>query len=251
MTFSINEETPPCADITHALLLYGGKDSLYSSMLSAKYATLHRVNIASSGEKTVHAGEPLDHCNLMTFAAALAGHARIGFGLLPPEVLSVGINHVMWWLPPSRRSVFFTTHDEIIGERSGVTPQPGLVFLTHSRRLWVYAVAGTERPGNDTLLHHAPYLNVWVSGEVCVGNTPLPGASIVSTIHAWEDGFFGSNFSHTNHDKVVKYRGGALRLWKALLDGKHDAFPEKALRKHHIGTLGRLVEVIERGDLPS
>jgi PRTRC genetic system protein B len=185
----------------------------------------------------------------MKLTMALSGHNRVRHGLLPHEVLSIGLSHVMWWMPPTTRTVFFDTHGEnTVGKRSGKTPHPGLIFLVKDRSLSIFAVKGKTRPVASTRLYHAPYFNVWDNAKVCTGSTPLPEDAVIDTMRVWEEGFFRSNFSHTNHTKSVCYDGGAHRFWTDLLDGKFKTFPTKTLVLRRKETVGALIEQIESGN---
>lgn len=247
MSYQISEAAPHEVTLGAAILLYGAK-SEHSSGLRPDFATVHPVERDGDGAARIGPGRPVDKRAVLDMAMGLAGRARIRHGLLPATVLSLGMDYVLWWIPPACRTVFFDAKGEgEVGKRAGKTPHPGLVFLARERRLYAFAVKGRERPEAGAALHHAPYFNVWRSGEVCTGSTPLPEDSIVATMKAWEDGFFGSNFSHTNHERSVKYPGGAHAFWTDMLDGRHRTFPASALVRRGKETLGGLIEQIEGG----
>ena len=247
MSFEIREAAAHQVSLTSAILLYGASRQ-YSSSRYADFATMHPVQTNDSGAAVIGAGQPLDQRSLLALTMELSGHARIRHGLLSPDILSLGMNHVMWWVPPATRSVFFSTRGkDTVGERSGKTPHPGLIFLAQDRGLSIFAVKGKDRPVANTALYHAPYFNVWDTAKVCTGSTPLPEESIVGTMQAWQSGFFGSNFSHTNHAKVVRYEGGAHAFWTDMLDGTFKTFPTKVLVLRRKETVGKLIEQIEAG----
>lgn len=248
MSFSIREESPHQVDVSSAILIYGAS-APYRSGGSADFATKHPVLTKEGGVIEIGAGEPLDQHGVLELTMQLSGHSCIRHGLLPPNILSIGLNHVAWHVPPTTRTVFFkTTGEGTVGTRSGRTPHPGLVFLAINRCLFLFAVKGGERPDAKTPLYVAPYLNCWESGQVCTGSTPLPDESVIATMKAWEDGFFLSNFSHTNHQRTVRYEGGAHKFWSDMLDGKFRAFPQKVLVLRRKQTVGSLIERIEAGE---
>jgi PRTRC genetic system protein B len=226
MSFEISGAEAPSARLTGAILLYG------ASFHQASYATVHPVEQAGpSAPPVIRPGRPVTQEALRGLAAGLVQANRRRNGLLPPEVLAVGDRFVVWWAPPAARSVYFDCRDtaKSIGQRSGKAWHPGLVFAALDRSLRVYAVTGGGRPDETTRLYNAPYFNTYRDGAVCTGSMPLPDASVAESIAEWVRGFFGSNFSHTNHERTVRYRGGAHAFWKAMLDGKFAQFPEAVL----------------------
>ena len=79
-------------------------------------------------------------------------------------------------------------------------------------------------------MFRAPYFNVWESGQICVGNVDLPERATAEKLDEWTSAFFDSWFTHPNvHNNLVRYRGGAYRFWRDMLDGKHVVFPERTL----------------------
>lgn len=247
MSYEIREQVPHQVQLSAAILLYG-KAQPYSSSLRADFATVHPVTTLDDGRPVIGAGAPIDQRNLAALAHDLAGRTRMGHGLLPPEVLSIGNDHIVWWLPPTRRAVFFQCDGkDQVGTRSGGVPTPGLVFVARSRQLFAYAVKGAARPEAGTALFHAPFLNIWASGQVCTGSTPLPDENVVATMKRWTDGFFGSSFTHTNHPRSVRFEGGAHAFWTAMLDGQFKTFPEKVLVRRAKESVGSLIGRIEEG----
>jgi len=164
-------------------------------------------------------------------ATLLTRQAKVG-GFLPANILMVGIDSLIWWVPPARRRVFFQS-DQLGGERSAETPHPGLVFRVDGENEWsVFAVKGQDRPTPDTPLFLAPYFNVHTSGKICTGNVTIPSGSTTETISAWEEAFWTSYFTHPNvhaPNKLVEYRGGAYGFWRSMLKGKFKRFPERVL----------------------
>lgn len=160
--------------------------------------------------------------------------------LLHPRTLAKGDGYHLWWLPPANRQVWFNTDE--IGKRNGVTPHPGLVFMLSGKDWSVYAVKGKDRPGADTDLYLAPYLNVWEGGGICAGSASTPKGKAANQPEAWEAPFFESEFTHTNYHgkQCTNHKGGIYALWKDLLDGKHKKFPEGTLVPHGLTIQGLL-----------
>ncbi|MCD9026824.1 PRTRC system protein B [Luteimonas sp. BDR2-5] len=224
--FSIRTPSDSTLSLSQAVLIYKGRSG-------DVLATLHPVEDAD-GEPVIGAGKAVTPRAAREMASALGrqiGHS----GFMPDTVLYVDGDLLLWWVPPARRHVMFRvdrTHADALGgaERGETVPHPGLVFAASSKVWRVWAVKGSARPTPATLLYQAPYFNVSDNGAICQGSVQVPKGTTAEKIDAWNDAFFRSYFSHPNvHRMLVKYRGGAYRLWRDLLDGRHMRFPERAL----------------------
>lgn len=231
--------------LQQAILLYGKRSD------NTEYATFHPVRVGEdgNGQPVIGAGVPLTKNTLLTIAKNLARSTRRAQGVLPPNVLAVGVDHIVWYVPAQPRTMFFDCRgDEGVGKRAGKTPQPALIFAVSQQDWRIYAIKAKGRPKATAPLYNAPYMNVWQEGRICVGSTPVPNDTIAETIDQWTTAFFDSNFSHTNHDKTVRYKGGCHAFWNDALDGKFPRFPNEVLvRSKGIKTLGALVEALETG----
>lgn len=240
--------------LRHAVMVYT------SSMGLEAYATVHEVR---GGQKpTLAAGVPATKDACARLARALGAAATLS-GFVPPRLVYLGARSLIWWRPPAPATVFFdTTHGaaadqpndksgaRLIGKRSGITPQPGLVFAVAGRRWYVYALRDAVRPGPDTALARAPYFNVWAEGQICTGNVRLPSSLAPDTLDDYERAFFGSEFTHPNvrgRERLVKAQGGAYAFWRDLLDHgtKAGDFPTRQLIDAKL-TLKDLAEKLEK-----
>lgn len=220
MTFQIHDQTSRSAELSQAILLYSGSGHAY--------ATIHPVR-ERDGRPEIRAGRPIDSESLRAVCANLVKSSLLRSGVLPWNVLSVGLAHVVWWRPPGESHVFFDCRGDGIGRRNGTIPLPGLVFAVKQKSMKVFAVKGRERPTQESPLFHAPLMNVWEGGNVCTGSMPLPESSVAESIASWEAAFWQSAFSHPNHPKPVRYKGGIHQISSDLLDGRFKVFPARAL----------------------
>lgn len=211
--------------LTKAILVYAGSDN------KAGCATVHDIYTDKCGKPTILAGVAATAKSVAAIAALLTRQVKTG-GFLPPTVLSVGIDSLVWWVPPAKSRIFFDC-EEFGGKRSAETPHPGLIFRVSGAREWsVFAVKGKDRPTLDSLIYIAPYFNTYADGAICTGNVTIPSGSAAGKASAWEKAFFDSYFTHPNiqaPNKLVEYNGGAYRFWRDMLDGKYKRFPERVL----------------------
>lgn len=201
------------------------------------FATVHNVDSDQNGAPVLLEGHVLTLETLNALSVELtkgAASKRAFNGYLPENVLAVGIGSIVWWLPAADRSISFTCGDNAIGNRSGITPHPSLVFGVNNGNWTVFAVKGNKRPTPETVLFQAPYFNVWSSGKICQGTVTVPNGATADMIDGWNRSFFESNFSHPNvHGKnqLLKYQSGAHCFWADALDGKFKTFPQRVLVK--------------------
>lgn len=96
-------------------------------------------------------------------------------------------------------------------------PLPGLIFIClPGRAPWVFATQA-KRPGSPSArVYHAPFYNVFDSGEVCPGNHKFPQA-----VEKIPDSFFESFFSADAdpHGRSKKHPKDVGEMWKEL-EGK-------------------------------
>lgn len=240
-------------ELTEAILIYSGRQN----QKTTTYATVHNVTVQPDRPPVIEAGRPLDLNSLRRFAKEMVTSLRVGTGLLPEGVLSIGLEYVVWWSPASRRVHHFDCpqfDDRVsVGKRSGLAPTCDLIFVATGSSLSLFAFKGDgkTRPTLDTPLMFAPYMNVYASGALCLGSMPIPKGSLTDTVPAWESAFWGSAFTHPNNHSAVSYRGGMHQLFADLLDGKHKTFPKRALKPMTNVTLGSLLKALDEGKRPS
>ena len=215
-----------------AVLLYG--DDSYDA---DTFATLHDVTGVDTGVPTLAAGKLLSVEALRHIHKSLYRLQRLE--LLPPHVLAVSPERLVWFEPMCDRTLFFETQDPYLQTLSGQTfPQPALLFIAGERSLKVVALSSDDRPTGDTEVYAAPYYNTSRSG-VCLGSTPLPTTLSVNDMGRYSDAFFHSAFTHGTSERLLKGWGGSYgEFWSA-------AKAEGTFPLHHLVPLdNRLADVI-------
>ena len=245
MTFEVQDCGAQSVSLQKAILLYG-----QTGYQNISYATIHPVDCVKDGAPVIRAGRPADRDSLKAVCASLMESARVRSGILPDNVLSLGLEHVVWWSRPGMHTHFFDCRQSAdgavsVGKRAGTAPTPGLIFVAKQQNMWVYAVKSDARPDADTPLYHAPYMNVWEDSRLCVGSMPLPDSTMAESVSTWENAFWNSSFSHPNHPKPLNYKGGIHAFSLDLLSNKFRKFPQRVLRPIKGMTLGRLVDQLD------
>lgn len=128
-------------------------------------------------------------------------------GIIPQNVVSFKNNaiekKIIWTVKPSKKYLLFS--DDLAIE-NGYYNLPKLVFELNKNTLSVFSVKN-EILNENSKLYHAPFLNVYKSGNICMGSASLDISSfsyVEDVILYAENHFFNSVFTHTNHNKIIK-----------------------------------------------
>jgi PRTRC genetic system protein B len=138
--------------------------------------------------------------------------------------------------------MFFRSGSELEGVSGKRFPHPALLFVVCNSVLHVRALSANRRPGPDSKLAAAPYWNIDSNGAVCAGTMRTPKSLTVTSMAAWQQAFFQSEFTHPGGGgRLTKRHGGTTELWKSLA-GK-ERFPLATLVK--LETLNQYLKSLE------
>ena len=116
------------------------------------------------------------------------------------------------------------------------------MFVVRNSVLHVRALSASRRPGADSKLAAAPYWNIDGSGAVCAGTMRTPKSLTATSIAAWQQAFFQSEFTHPGGGgRLTKRRGGTAALWKSL--ARKQRFPLSTLVE--LETLNQYLKSLE------
>ncbi|MFD0749277.1 PRTRC system protein B [Mucilaginibacter calamicampi] len=151
-------------------------------------------------------------------------------GLLSINVLYVNqqsAGYAVWYTPPQEVTLFFV---DSLNISSGKYHVPAMVWKANADRLAVYAIKGKAKPAAKTKLYHAPFLNVYSGGNVCMGTVQIQigkSSCLEEFMQLWQQYFFNSNFSHSiNGNNSTK--SDTTKLWRSLA-GTGKEFPQDEL----------------------
>jgi PRTRC genetic system protein B len=206
------------------------------------FASLHRVKQAGDEAPYLAPGEPLTAAFVRALAQWLG--TQVKPEVFPGNILARTPDLLVWWSRPQCRVMFFGGTDHEARKMNGlVFPHPALIFKVAGKDLFVRAAAVASRPGPDTTLKTAPYWNTDSRGLVCAGSMRVPESSDITSIPAWQDAYFQSQFTHAaGAVRLTSHPGGFIGLWKGLADKK--TFPVRYL----IDAGETLQEFVTRGD---
>ncbi len=211
---SFVSDSNPISTLTHALLIWtiSGKPAFAS------------LNPVKDGE-VQHQEKSLTSKQLLQLTQeviAPLGKASITdrqIDITPERVLlSDPVNDLIVWWRPGRPTPQFFDCDEL-GVIQGVCHMPSLVFVQKGRSLSVCAVAGTQRPSNETPVFHAPMFNTYAGGSVCLGGIHLDSIQKWTDMDSNEDKFLRGINTHPNDNHVkTRYLTGIFALWRDLIN---------------------------------
>ena len=155
-------------------------------------------------------------------------------GILPTNILHINSSEkgtVLWYTKAQQRQLYFVNG---LGIPNGKAKVPPLVWFANKNSLSVFALSSDRRPTEKTLLHYAPFFNLYENGNVCMGTVNIDiqnSASVEEFIQAWGSYFFNSYFSHLlgNYNPI---KGNCVRLWKDLI-GTENPFPKEVLKPNN------------------
>jgi len=162
-------------------------------------------------------------------------------GLLPENILYINPEcngFVIWHTPPQQAALVFTKDLTI---ENGKYHLPSLIWKADRNSLSVFAMLGSTMPDLDTPLCHAPFFNIYESGNVCMGTVKVDikeGMYLEDFIAKWQEYFFNSKFSHLIQTRSP-VKGNIVQLFQSLA-GTTKKFPQKALIKNGL-TLKNLI----------
>lgn len=154
-------------------------------------------------------------------------------GILPNKVLYINPHNsgfAVWYTPPQERDLFFV---EGLNIPCGKAKIPAMIWKATKDSLNVYAIKGKSKPTEKTPLYHAPYFNVYDSGNVCMGTVRVDidrFTTLDVLMDKWEAYFFNSYFSHT----IGNHTGCNMelkQLWRQQVETDRE-FPGEVLVKH-------------------
>lgn len=224
MTGSVDLGRETNLSLAGGLLLYtaeGGSSSVRTM------ATLHPVQHHAAGKASLGPHQLLSHAFLLDLSQTL-GTRQLTRRFLPPNVLCLTDDAIVWWTAPSRRALFFRGSSKAFSELSGkMYPHPALVWKAVDGKLTLRALRDAAAPTPETPLFLAPYPNDYSDRTVCMGSMPRPSEHGVDAMCAWESGYFRSDFNTLRFDPTAHPKGFHA-LWQPLAGRKR--FPVQHLK---------------------
>lgn len=152
--------------------------------------------------------------------------ARTG-AWVEPTVLYTSTSAIAWHLPAAVRPMHYTVE----GKKGKITaPWPDLVLIATGTDLFVFATKDAGRPTRTSELHHAPLMNIGVTGAMCFGNVQRPSLAM-EHLPQYEEALLRSRFTHVNHGHTFQGVEGTnqahLDTWRSL-EGQ-SSFPSALL----------------------
>lgn len=163
-----------------------------------------------SEKQQLNAGKPLTEESLRAIFKVLNSKfidfdMNFGFkGMIPKNVIKFLTDEkkIIWYSPSGMKKLFFSDKLEI---ETSYYPIPTLLWKLDNNSLFVYALDSIPK-SLDSPVYNAPFLNVYESGSICMGNVSFTNDSLdyEEIMKVAEAAFFNSYFTHTNSNKILK-----------------------------------------------
>jgi PRTRC genetic system protein B len=154
-------------------------------------------------------------------------------GIMPSKILYVNQQsngYAIWYTPPQEVKLFFVDGLKI---PTGFANIPAMLWKASAEKVMVYALKGKAKPTLHTPLYHAPYLNIYANGNVCMGTVSIQierDTCLEDFMAKWETYFFNSYFSHSINGNSST-QTDTPELWRSLI-GTGKPFPQDELKKN-------------------
>ena len=127
-----------------------------------------------------------------------------GAAFILPESVFVSTQNQFAWVSPARQHpMWFRVNSRHWAHRVW---WPHLLWIADKRRrrLKVFALGSKRRPTMNTIVYHAPLMNIGVDGSLCEGSARLPRRLSETVLSEIEACVYDSNFTHVNHDHTLR-----------------------------------------------
>lgn len=138
---------------------------------------------------------------------------------------------VMWYRPAMKRSLNFSKGTNLPAK--AIAWVPATLYIVHNTKLYIFALMTDERPTGDTKIYKAPFGNIYVNGNVCIGSAHI-GKRRAKTFEKeaarYERGFYMAEQNQFDGKNMTKTP--MLKLWGQLIKSKEKFPSKKELKKH-------------------
>lgn len=159
-----------------------------------------------------------------------------------PSIIAENSKFIAWTCPARKAVMWFrcASNQPI---RLNVNWTSLLFIASKKGSLYVFALGSNKAPNLDTIVYHAPLMNIGSNGMVCQGTAKLPKTINSNSLYDIESTIYSSFFTHVNHsetvniknDKIVKCSTPQqLKFWKSKAKSGEKVFSKEMVK---LGTI--------------
>jgi PRTRC genetic system protein B len=226
--------------------------TLYSDAQERSYYLTERAVATVAGKPVLLPAVPLPDETLKDIARSYADSKTVNLshsGMIPDNIVytynAIG-KTVVAWTRPALQTFLNVSHGLIKGDL--LVKLPPLFFCSVNDSLYVFAMKDGGRPEYSTKLFHAPFMNVYVEGRVCLGSAKVGQRTkyFDKEVERFERGFFMAEQGGGCQYDIEKLS----ELWRNL-NGKADEFPTSFLKpiKTNYNTVGDMLAKLSGNSL--
>lgn len=228
-----------------AILFHQASIDTHSQSMAHNFATLHAIQAGADNRPVILEGKLMSHDCLISVLKDMAGmKQKKAIQCLPENVIAQDSDSLVWHVPGSVRTMLFKQGNKTT---KITVPYPSLIFKVTDNNLSIAACKYKRKPKSDDMIYHAPLMNIYVDGRVCVGSADCPDNADIESMAGWESVIFDTIFTHTNHSYTLNHNENKLtlstflfRFWKSIRGNKQ--FPNKYLNTLSDITLQEWIE---------
>jgi len=230
---------------SQAIVFHRASMNTHTQSMSHNFATLHDIACDDDNRLSIREGQLMSHDSIITVLhKMLAMRQKKAIQILPDNVIAQGDDSLVWYVPAKVRTMLFK-HEKKVTKTA--VPYPTLIFKVTDRCLSIASSRYKRKPKADDIVYHAPLMNIYSDGRVCVGTAHCPQDSDLESMAKWESVIFDTIFTHTNHDRCLLNKPQTSTstrqihaFWKGLKGDKQ--FPTDRLHRLSNLTLKEWIE---------
>jgi PRTRC genetic system protein B len=214
---------------------------LYGNQLSreTKYATLHEVK----ADQSLGLGSIINAQALVTFLQDSFDKVGENNDIILPNILMNTKSHLIWQKKRFINPMWFRTAKGVVSYN---VEWPPLLFIANKikKSLNVFALGSNSRAKSDSVIYHAPLMNIGIHGNLCLGNATMPSHISPSSIFECEAALIDSQFTHTNHARTIRGVGSNADHVKFWCTHADKVSPLRVSTKHLV-RIGKLSNILK------
>jgi len=197
------------------------------------FATKHDI-ISQEDNLMMGAGKPMTTEGFEEILKNILSLGSLVNEVMPENIISMSNTQITWVEKAKERKMTFRLGGKTV---TYLVPYPNLIMKASSTgKLDIASYKTRGRVTEKTILYHAPLMNIYKTGNVCIGNSSLPNNISIKDIPEWADLIFNTAYSHVNQSKTLSISGSKevgnkehLKFWRELSKSKVTKFPNSAL----------------------
>lgn len=190
----------------------------------------HKFDLTKNGY-VLGTAKLLSESQQIQVAEHIVATKKTSLGLLPENVIHIGINDLIWYVKAKVWKMAFPTEK---GTEYFDVPLPAHLIRAKDGEFFAYALKSNKRPTANTEIFHSPVPNVYSDGRICQGSVKFPKHIDLNAMSDIEASIFRT-VSTGIHNRGIKgiSRSDHTKYLQGLANEKKQRFSVTKLIKHN------------------